>query len=141
EDGEPIAYPEWDHRLGAYRYDYCLLREAAALMGDPAWAVQRLGQHRELIRDIRRRFEALRPKRERYTRQLDGDDIDLDAYVDDFAASRAGRTPTDRLYSADRPRRRDVSVAFLIDVSGSTDAWVSGGRRVLDIEKEATLVF
>jgi nitric oxide reductase NorD protein len=32
-------------------------------------------------------------------------------------------------------------VAFLIDTSGSTDAWVSGGRRVLDLEKEATLVF
>jgi nitric oxide reductase NorD protein len=31
-------------------------------------------------------------------------------------------------------------VAFLIDASGSTDAWVSGGRRVLDIEKEAILV-
>jgi nitric oxide reductase NorD protein len=49
--------------------------------------------------------------------------------------------PTDRLYLTDRPRRRDVSVAFLLDASGSTDAWVSGGRRVLDIEKEATLVF
>ena len=34
-----------------------------------------------------------------------------------------------------------MSVAFLIDASGSTDAWVSRERRVLDIAKEATLVF
>jgi nitric oxide reductase NorD protein len=100
-----------------------------------------LHAHRTLIHDIRRHFAALRPKRQRHTRQLDGHDLDLDAYVDDFAARQAGRTPTDRLYLMDRPRRRDVSVVFLIDASGSTDAWVSGGRRVLDIEKEAALVF
>jgi nitric oxide reductase NorD protein len=100
-----------------------------------------LHAHHTLIHDIRRHFEVLRPKRRRHTRQLDGHDLDLDAYVDDFAARHAGRTPTDRLYLMDRPRRRDVSVAFLIDASGSTDAWVSRGRRVLDIEKEATLVF
>jgi nitric oxide reductase NorD protein len=28
-----------------------------------------------------------------------------------------------------------------MDVSGSTDAWVSGGRRVLDLAKEAAIVF
>jgi nitric oxide reductase NorD protein len=71
----------------------------------------------------------------------DGPELDLDAYVDDFAARRAGRTPTDRLYLSDRPHRRDVTVALLIDISGSTDAWVSGGHRGLDLEKEATLVF
>lgn len=33
-----------------------------------------------------------------------------------------------------------MSVAFLIDASGSTDASVSGGRSVLEVEKQATLV-
>jgi nitric oxide reductase NorD protein len=100
-----------------------------------------LREHYTLIHEIRRRFEALRPKRRRDTQQLDGAELDLDAYVDDFASRRAGRLPTDRLYLTDRPRRRDVAVAFLIDASGSTDAWVSGGSRVLDLEKEAALVF
>ncbi len=136
-----VAYPEWDYRAGVYRQSYCLLRETAAPRGDPQWAARLLREHYALIYDIRRRFDALRAIRRRDTQQLDGSDLDLDAYVDDFAAQRAGRPPTDRLYLSDRPRRRDVAVAFLIDVSGSTDAWVSGGRRVLDLEKEATLVF
>ena len=64
------------------------------------------------------------------------------AYVDDFAARHAGASPlSDRLYMAHRPRRRDVSVAFLVDASGSTDAWVNGGRHVIDLKKEAALVF
>jgi nitric oxide reductase NorD protein len=34
-----------------------------------------------------------------------------------------------------------VAVALLVDISGSTEAWLSGGHRGLDLEKEATLVF
>jgi nitric oxide reductase NorD protein len=136
-----IAYPEWDYRAGVYRQSYCLLRETVAPRGDPQWSARLLREHHALIYDIRRRFDTLRPLRRRDTQQLDGPDLDLDAYVDDFAARRAGCLPTDRLYLSDRPRRRDVAVAFLMDISGSTDAWVSGGRRVLDLEKEATLVF
>jgi nitric oxide reductase NorD protein len=136
-----LAYPEWDYRVGAYRHGCCVLREVPAPPGDTQWASRILRAHHPLIHHIRRHFAALRPKRRRHTRQLDGHNLDLDAYVDDFAARRAGRTPTDRLYLTERPHQRDVSVAFLIDASGSTDAWVSRGRCVLDIEKEATLVF
>jgi nitric oxide reductase NorD protein len=135
-----LAYPEWDYRASLYRQRYCVLRETAAPLGDAQWSARVLREHHALIHDVRRRFDALRPIRQRQTRQLDGHDLDLDAHVDDVAARRAGRTPTDRLYLTDRPRRREVAVAFLIDASGSTDAWVSGGRRVLDLEKEATLV-
>lgn len=93
-----------------------------------------------MIHRIRRQFESLRPRRQRHTRQLDGDALDLDAYVDDFALRQAGGTPTARLYLADRPRRRDVSAAFLVDASGSTDAQVCGRQSVLEVEKVATLV-
>jgi nitric oxide reductase NorD protein len=138
---EGIAYPEWDYAQGGYRPGYCVLRELVAPAGDGQWAAWVRHEHQALIRDLRRRFASLRPARQRCTRQPDGHDLDVDAYVDDFAARHAGRTPTGRLYLTERPRRRDVSVAFLLDVSGSTDAWVSGGRRVLDVEKVATLVF
>ena len=33
-----------------------------------------------------------------------------------------------------------VAIALLVDVSGSTDSWVSGESRVIDVEKEALLV-
>jgi nitric oxide reductase NorD protein len=109
--------------------------------GEKAWVDRALDDHRRAIARLRRRFEALRPRRERLSRQLDGEELDLGAYVEDFADRHAGRTASDRLYLAQRPRRRDVSVALLIDASGSTDAWVSGNRQVLGVEKEAALVF
>ena len=39
-----------------------------------------------------------------------------------------------------RPARRDFALLILIDTSGSTDAWVCGAQRVIDIEKEALLI-
>jgi nitric oxide reductase NorD protein len=36
--------------------------------------------------------------------------------------------------------RRDLAVLVLVDVSGSTDSWISGQRRVIDVEREALLL-
>ena len=33
-----------------------------------------------------------------------------------------------------------MAIALLVDASGSTDAWVSGSRRVIDVEREALLL-
>jgi nitric oxide reductase NorD protein len=139
-DSAGIRYPEWDHRTSSYRPAHCLLRELEAPSGDPAWSKRVLDEHRDLLTDLRRRFERLRPRRERHPREHEGDELDVDAVVEDFADRRAGRTPSERLYFAERPLRRDVTVALLIDASGSTDAWVSGGRTVLEVEKHAALV-
>src|SRR5690606_5645632 len=46
----------------------------------------------------------------------------------------------DRLYEEVRPSRRDLSILLLVDVSGSTDSWVSDTRRIVDVEKEAVLL-
>ena len=37
-------------------------------------------------------------------------------------------------------RGRSLAIAVLIDVSASTDSWLVGARRVIDVEKEALLV-
>jgi nitric oxide reductase NorD protein len=136
-----LRYPEWDFRTERYRRAYCSVREVVAAPGEPSWSLRVLEEHRSLLTALRRRFELLRPRRERRPRQCDGEDIDLDAFVDDFADRSAGRAPTERLYLAQRPLRRDVAATFLIDASGSTDSWVSGARTVLEVEKQATLVF
>ncbi len=140
-DALGLRYPEWDYRTDRYRRAYCAVREVAAAPGELSWSLRVLEEHRPLLAGLRRRFERLRPRRERRPRERDGDEIDLDAFVEDFADRSASRTPSERLYLAEHPLRRDVTVAFLVDASGSTDSWVSGGRTVLEVEKQATLVF
>ncbi len=135
-----ITYPEWDHRLAAYRFPGATVRPMPAVEGGVEWADRVLERRATLVRQVRRRFDGLRPRRVRLGRQPDGTDLDLTAYVTAFADWRAGEPGDDRLYTAWRPARRDLAIAVLADVSASTDAWISGSLRIVDVEKEALVV-
>jgi nitric oxide reductase NorD protein len=117
-----------------------VVREPQAPLGDDGWAAGALARHGRLVRRVRARFERLRPRHVRVGRQPDGSDLDIDACVTMAADLRAGGTVDHRLYVELRPARRELTVALLVDVSASTDSWVSGTRRIVDVEKEALLV-
>jgi nitric oxide reductase NorD protein len=136
-----FRYPEWDPRLAAYRPDFCRVLEAPApLRGETLQGASPPSQQ-GLRRKLRRRMEALRPRRARRPRQRDGNDLDVDGFVGELADRRAGRAANGRVYLEERPRRRDVAVTLLLDASGSTDAGVGNSRSVIDVEKEAALAF
>jgi nitric oxide reductase NorD protein len=136
-----IVYPEWDCRSRSYRLRGCLLRERPIGSAGVAETAAKKRERAALLDRLRRQFEAVRPRRERLPRRLDGDGIDLDGWIDELAERRAGQSPPGRLYTEERPARRDVAVALLLDASGSTDAWLSKGQRVIDVAKEAALCF
>jgi nitric oxide reductase NorD protein len=132
-----LTYPEWDYRSGAYLPDHCrVLATKASEIGE-SWAPDET--MRRHIRQVRRRFEVLRPRHELMRGQADGHDLDLDALVRARCDLRAGSGALDRVHVAMRPQGHDLAVTLLVDVSLSTDAWVDG-HRVLDVEKEALLV-
>lgn len=126
-------YPEWDHRTGAYipahaRVLSSVADEVEALDYDPAT------QRR--IRAVKRQFEALRPKRVILPRQLDGDELDLEAAIAAQVELRATGRASDRVYRAAKVTERDLAISVLMDISRSTEAAI-GDRQVIDVEKEA----
>jgi nitric oxide reductase NorD protein len=142
EDGATargVSYDEWDARRGAYRQGWCTVYPAHAPEGDPLWAASRLVVHRKLTRTLKLRLEALRAGLRAVPRQLDGEEVDLEAVVDDQVAQRAGYAENPRVYRRQKKRRREFATTVLIDVSMSTDSWVDG-RRTLDVSREAALV-
>ncbi len=136
----PLHYPEWDWRLGAYRNPGATVRLLPAAPGPQQWVDDTLAERRGMLHDIRRRFELLRAQRQRVFRQLDGDEIDLSAYIESQADFRAGLPRAQRLYQCERRTRRDLAIMLLVDVSGSTDGWIASQRRVIDVEREALLL-
>jgi nitric oxide reductase activation protein len=97
--------------------------------------------HQSAIRSLRKFFEGLRPPAfRRVAGQADGDDLDLDAVVSRAAEQRAGLDGSDRVYVRREKRERDVAVAFLVDVSGSTGRQLESGRRVIDVERESLVL-
>ena len=133
-------YPEWDWRLGAYRDPGATVLLLPAPDGPQQWVDDTLTARRGMLHEIRRRFELLRAQRVRVHRQFDGDDIDLQAYIDSYADFRAGQPMAQRLYQTERRSRRNMAIMLLIDVSGSTDGWIAAARRIIDVEREALLL-
>lgn len=139
-DGAVFTYPEWDWRAQAYRHPGATVTVQTAAAGPQATVDAMLARHALALPAVRRHFELLRASRTRLRRQLDGDDIDLQGWIDNQAVLRGGGAPEQRLYETTRRGRRDLAVTLLVDISGSTDGWVSGHCRVIDVEREALLM-
>lgn len=135
-----LHYPEWDWRSGGYREPGATVRLLPAQHGALEWVERTLQTRATMLQEIRRRFELLRAQRVRLRKQLDGDAIDIDAWAEARSDFQAGLPLAQRLYQSERRGRRDVAITLLVDVSGSTDGWIAGDRRVIDVEREALLL-
>ena len=135
-----VLYPEWIHTEGRYRLRAVTVRERPAPGSDSRWPAEVLKRHAALVRRIRERFEPLRAQRRRLGQQREGDELDVPACVQAIVDARTGHTPSDRLYVSVRPARRGMAICLLVDVSGSTDAPVASGQRIIDVEKTAVLL-
>ncbi len=129
DDGEPLTpepkvflYDEWDFRAGDYRPRWCRLTEEVLTEGETDFFEKTSREKASLIAQTRKQFELLRPELFRKIKRLqDGEDFDLDAAIEYVTERRAGVTPTDKVYWSRNKVERDVSVAFLLDMSASTD--------------------
>ncbi len=136
DEGRAIHYPEWDYRIDDYRMKWCSVIEQPADFGSDEFVTETLAAQQSTIQSLRRFFEGLRPPAfRRVAGQPDGEEVDLDAVVRRRGEQRAGMEGSDRLYIRREKKERNVAVAFLVDMSGSTSRELGDGRRVIDIEK------
>ena len=139
---QAYVYPEWDGGIQDYRLKWCRVIERPGEEGGQDFAQRVLEQHAPAIRVLRRYFETMRPTGLQRVHGYDhGEHVDLDAAIRHVAERRAGIDPSDRIYDRRDKRQRQVAVAFLVDMSGSTGRQLeTGQRRVIDVEKEGLIV-
>jgi hypothetical protein len=135
-------YDEWDGLIQDYRSRWCRVVEQKAAEATADFAELTLAAHGPAVRLLRRYFESIRPPGlRRLHGQTDGEEIDLDALIRRAADHAAGVESSDRIYIRREKRERDVAVAFLVDLSGSTSRQLeTGSRRVIDVEKEGLIL-
>jgi nitric oxide reductase NorD protein len=160
-DPAGFDYDEWDYLIRDYRARWCHLEEMQ-LGGDAGeFFHDTLMRYADLLPDVRRQFQRLRPERYAKVRGLeDGEDFDFNAVVEARVELRARRSPSARLYVARRVEERDVATLFLLDMSASTDEPLqprgeTGSdnfsprqsrltplrpRRIIDVTKEALVI-
>jgi nitric oxide reductase NorD protein len=129
-----ILYDEWDFEAGSYRAAWCALKEKLVERRSDRFVEKTLEKYAGMVSMLRRQFEMLRPEYRKLKRQKEGEEIDLDAVIEARADIQAGIQPSEDLYIKTDKRERDIAVAFLVDMSGSTTGWV------IETEKEALVL-
>ncbi|HJV28866.1 MAG TPA: VWA domain-containing protein [Aromatoleum sp.] len=136
--GPGIPLPEWDYRKGILLEDHVRLAELAARNAQPCPLPEHL---RRTAKRLHQQFAALQPGRRWIKAQVDGSELDLDAVVRAQTDRAVGRNPSDQLWLSLEKRERDLACMVLADLSLSTDSWVSSEARVIDVIRDALLLF
>jgi nitric oxide reductase NorD protein len=140
--GSFFFYDEWDTAAQDYRPQWSRLVEKSVSPSTGTFVQNTLTQHSSIVKLLRRYFEGLKPEAFRKRRrQIEGEEMDLEALLEARIEALSGLTPTDRVYIKTEKRVRDVAVAFLLDMSGSTSQIIGQTRkRVIDVEKEGLVL-
>jgi nitric oxide reductase activation protein len=124
-------------------------------LGDLTFYRDTLRQYGGLLQRIRREFEQVAPETYHKEKRLpEGTDHDLDAAIEALTDFRMGISPSEKIFWRHHKNQRDVGVAFLLDMSGSTGEAILTDvdpsqrraglerpqRRIIDVEKEAIVL-
>ncbi|SIQ11093.1 nitric oxide reductase NorD protein [Aromatoleum tolulyticum] len=136
--GDGLPLPEWDYRKGVLLEGHVRLVELAARDAQPCPLPEHL---RRTAKRLHQQFAALQPGRRWIKAQVDGSELDVDAIVRAQTDRAVGRHPSDQLWLSLEKRERDLACMVLADLSLSTDSWVSSEARVIDVIRDALLLF
>lgn len=135
--GEGILLPEWDYKKQRMRDDFCLLQP---FLADEALPMPIPAHLRVLALKIRRQFEMLIPERRWLSRQPEGAELDLNAWID-YQSSPTHSADMPDCYRRLTKDHRDLSCLLLADVSMSTDAGINDEQKVIDVIKDSLVIF
>lgn len=136
-----VPYDEWDYKMDDYKKDWCRVREMDMPESSARVYDGTVKEYYGLVSILKRHFGMLRPDRiKRHFREERGDDLDFDALVETMTERHAGVAPSDKIYIRRDKKLRDVSVAFLADMSFSTSDVLSSGKRIIDVERDGLVL-
>lgn len=138
-----VAYHEWDYRDRQFKRNWAFVQEKALDEYDASEAAKLLAQHAPTLQRLKRAIQSQKPTRPApQRRQLDGDDLDIEATIQYIAEKRAGLSPKPTLYKRRIFKQRDTACLLLADISTSIMAKASEGEgRVVDRLRAAILLF
>lgn len=132
-----FVYPEWNCKRNEYRENWCEVIEE--LQDNEDWA-EPPAELYKLARQVRSQFEALRMD-DRWLRRLnDGEEIDVDDFIENLCERRGSGSSNERVFKHRKRDDRELAVMVLLDISNSTRAELETGYRIIDIERQAMLV-
>ena len=138
-----IPYPEWDYRESRYKRNWAWVQEKRLGESNLAETSRLMNQYSNALKRLKKAIQSQKPTRMApQLRQLDGDDMDLNAVVSYVAERQAGRSPKADIYKRRELRQREIAVTLLADMSTSIMQHLpEGGGRLVDRVRAGVLLF
>ena len=138
-----VPYPEWDYREARYKRNWSWVQEKKLAESNMAETNRLMNQYADALKRLKKAIQSQKPTRlAPLLRQLDGDDMDLNAVVSYVVEKRAGRSPKPAIYRRREIRQREVAVTLLADMSTSIMQHLpEGGGRLVDRVRAGVLLF
>jgi nitric oxide reductase NorD protein len=124
-----LIYNEWDFQRNHYRKNWCALRELDVHPVYDDFVDNTIQKYKGLIVSLRRTFEAMRGDDKVLKRQPNGEDVDIDAFVESYVDCSLGAEMSPDLFKKRHKVERDIAVLFMVDMSGSTKGWINDAER------------
>jgi nitric oxide reductase NorD protein len=140
DKGFHLKYDEWDFKKRTYLSDYCKVYPKTQLKTRPEYYTQTIQKHRVVLNNLRKMLTSVTNKMQIQKRQIQGDNFDLDTLTDLYVDVHSKVSPNERVYISQRKKEKDLAILLLLDISLSSDGYVAGNR-VIDVEKEASILF
>jgi len=136
--GEGIKLPEWNYKKQQLEPDRCLLQPMLPRGSVPQKLPAKL---QKTAKSIQVQFEQMQSLRFWLTAQQQGEEIDLNSWLDFTVESRITPAQEKGLYKSFRGNNRDLSCLLLADLSMSTQAYIDNDSQVIDVVKDSLLLF
>jgi nitric oxide reductase NorD protein len=138
-----IPYPEWDYRESRYKRNWSWVQEKKLAESNMTETNRLMNQYAVALKRLKKAIQAQKPTRlAPRLRQLDGEDMDINAVVSYVVEKKAGRSPKPAIYRRREMRQREVAVTLLADMSTSIMQHLpEGGGRLVDRVRAGVLLF
>ena len=138
-----VPYPEWDYRDTRYKRNWSWVQEKKLAESNMAETNRLMNQYAIALRRLKKAIQAQKPTRlAPRLRQLDGEDMDINAVVGYIVEKQAGYSPKPAIYRRREMRQREIAVTLLADMSTSIMQHLpEGGGRLVDRVRAGVLLF
>jgi nitric oxide reductase NorD protein len=138
-----IPYPEWDYRESRYKKNWSWVQEKRLGESNLSETQRLMKQYSNALKRLKKAIQSQKPTRMApRVKQLDGDDMDLNAVIEFVAEKISGRSPVPTIYRRREQNQREISVILLADMSTSIMQHLpEGGGRLVDRIRAGVLLF
>ena len=135
--GKGFFLDEWDYQKNAYLENYVKIKPIITTNIEPIEIPKRLNK---IVKKVQNELDLMELDRIKKTNLPYGDEINIDSWID-YRGHENKEGHNQKFFESFEKKTRDMSTLILADISLSTEAGITSEIRVIDMVKDALLVF